>query len=58
MPCHNDREAADPTMRTQPPIAAGEPAADFRLPDADGREHRLADYRGAWLLLVLHRHLR
>ena len=40
------------------PVAIDAPAADFRLRDGDGREHRLADYRGAWLLLVFHRHLR
>ena len=45
-------------MRTDPPIVAGEPAADFHLPDTEGRRHRLADYRGSWLLLVFHRHLR
>ena len=45
-------------MRFEPPNAAGGPAADFHLPDTDGREHRLADYRGVWLLLVFHRHLR
>ena len=45
-------------MRSEPPVAAGEPAADFCLPDTEGRVHRLADHRGTWLLLVLHRHLR
>ncbi len=35
----------------------GRPAAPFELPDADGRVHRLDEYRGRWLLLVMHRHL-
>ncbi len=35
----------------------GHSAADFDLRDSDGRVHRLADYRGRWLLLVFHRHL-
>jgi peroxiredoxin len=35
----------------------GRPAAPFELPDADGRLHRLDEYRGRWLLLVMHRHL-
>lgn len=37
---------------------AGLPAPDFELIDTEGRRHRLRDYRGRWLLLVLHRHLR
>ena len=45
-------------MGNEPLVTAGRPAADFRLRDAAGREHRLADYRGVWLLLVFHRHLR
>ena len=32
-------------------------AVDFALPDADGHVHRLADFRGRWLLMVFHRHL-
>ena len=35
----------------------GRPAVPFVLHDAHNREHRLEDYRGRWLLLVLHRHL-
>tara|TARA_B100000029_G_scaffold382230_1_gene377467 strand:+ start:609 stop:734 length:126 start_codon:yes stop_codon:yes gene_type:complete len=35
----------------------GYPAARFTLTDTEEREHRLIDYRGRWLLLVLHRHL-
>jgi peroxiredoxin len=35
----------------------GSAAVDFELRDAEGRFHRLADYRGRWLLLVFHRHL-
>lgn len=45
-------------MPRRTPVAIDAPAPDFRLRDGDGREHRLADYRGAWLLLVFHRHLR
>ena len=35
----------------------GRPAVPFALPDTQGREHRLEDYRGQWLLLMFHRHL-
>lgn len=35
----------------------GERAADFTLQDGDGRETRLQDYAGSWLLMVFHRHL-
>lgn len=35
----------------------GKPAVPFEMPDAEGRIHRLADYRGHALLLVFHRHL-
>ena len=35
----------------------GRPAESFELPDAEDRVHRLDEYRGRWLLLVLHRHL-
>lgn len=35
----------------------GGPAVDFALHDVAGREHRLSDYAGHWLLLVFHRHL-
>jgi peroxiredoxin len=35
----------------------GRPAIPFELLDAEGRTHRLGDYRGHWLLLVFHRHL-
>lgn len=35
----------------------GQAAVSFELPDADGRLHRLTDYKGGWLLLVFHRHL-
>ena len=38
------------------PLVGG-PAVPFDLPDMDGRVHRLGDYQGRWLLLVLHRHL-
>ena len=32
-------------------------AVPFELTDTRGQVHRLADYHGRWLLLVLHRHL-
>ncbi|HJN44989.1 MAG: redoxin domain-containing protein [Vicinamibacterales bacterium] len=35
----------------------GRPAVPFALCDARGREHRLEDYSGRWLLLMFHRHL-
>ncbi len=35
----------------------GQPAVPFALEDAEGRVHRLEDFRGRWLLLVFHRHL-
>ena len=35
-----------------------ERAIPFELTDTSGRAHRLDDYRGVWLLLVFHRHLR
>lgn len=35
----------------------GEPAADFALQDGQGREIRLQDFAGSWLLMVFHRHL-
>lgn len=35
----------------------GRPGVPFELPDAEGRIHRLDEYRGRWLLLVMHRHL-
>ncbi len=34
--------------------APGEPAPDFALADAGGGERRLADYRGAWLVLYFY----
>ncbi|MEK6237348.1 MAG: peroxiredoxin family protein [Planctomycetales bacterium] len=35
----------------------GKAARPFEMQDAEGRVHRLEDYRGSWLLLVFHRHL-
>ena len=35
----------------------GKKAIPFTLRDSAGETHRLADYRGHWLLLVFHRHL-
>ena len=33
------------------------PAIPFSLIDSKGKQHRLEDYKGSWLLLVFHRHL-
>jgi peroxiredoxin Q/BCP len=41
------------TGRGRPP-EAGKAAPDFSLPDAAGRMHRLADYRGRWLVLYFY----
>ena len=52
------RQAARPARgidMTSPLV--GRPAVPFELPDADGRMHGLDEYRGRWLLLVMHRHL-
>jgi peroxiredoxin len=35
----------------------GSPAIEFALEDTGGAVHRLAGYRGHWLLMVFHRHL-
>lgn len=32
----------------------GEAAPDFNLPDQDGKLHKLADYRGKWLVLYFY----
>ena len=44
----DDAEAVDLTGRNAP---------ELELSDSAGGTHRLADYRGRWLLLVFHRHL-
>ena len=33
---------------------AGQPAPAIELPDGDGRVHRLADYRGSWVLVYFY----
>ena len=33
---------------------AGNPAPDFNLPDQDGRQRKLEDYRGKWLVLYFY----
>lgn len=33
---------------------AGQAAPDFNLPDQSGKQHRLADYRGKWLVLYFY----
>jgi peroxiredoxin len=35
----------------------GERAPDYALKDRAGREIRLMDFEGHWLLMVFHRHL-
>ena len=35
----------------------GRPAYEFSLPDTSDRIHRLAAFRGSWLLMMFHRHL-
>ncbi|MBT9612453.1 MAG: peroxiredoxin [Burkholderiales bacterium] len=32
----------------------GQAAPDFNLPDQNGKQHRLADYRGKWLVLYFY----
>lgn len=32
----------------------GKPAPDFNLPDQQGKQHSLADYRGKWLVLYFY----
>jgi peroxiredoxin len=39
-------------------LSPGRDAPPLELADTTGRLHRLVDYRGRWLLLVFHRHLR
>jgi peroxiredoxin Q/BCP len=40
--------------RAEAPPQAGSFAPDFTLPDAGGREWRLADWRGKWLVLYFY----
>lgn len=35
-------------------LREGEQAPDFTLPDQDGKEHSLSDYRGQWVLLYFY----
>lgn len=35
-------------------ITPNTPAPDFTLPDQDGKEHTLADYRGKWVVLYFY----
>jgi peroxiredoxin Q/BCP len=35
-------------------MTSGEPAPAFILPDQDGQTHRLADYRGHWVVLYFY----
>ena len=43
---HRPLPGADPAARPAPVIEAGEPAPDFTLPDQDGQQVSLADFRG------------
>jgi peroxiredoxin Q/BCP len=36
------------------PPQPGEPAPAFTLPDADGKPHRLSEWRGGWLVLYFY----
>lgn len=36
------------------PLAAGDPAPPFTLPDQTGERHALADYRGQWVLVYFY----
>ncbi len=52
-----DRQSANQaggtaTERQTPQV--GEMAPDFTLPDADGRQHRLADRRGSWTIVYFY----
>ena len=44
------KQPAAPAPATAKAVV-GQPAPDFRLPDLDGREHALADYRGKTVVL-------
>ena len=35
----------------------GQTAVRFNLVDNEGKQHKLEDYKGSWLLMVFHRHL-
>lgn len=39
-----------PTVR----VRLGEPAPEFQLPDQQGKQRQLADYRGQWLILFFY----
>jgi peroxiredoxin Q/BCP len=40
--------------RADAPPQSGTPAPEFVLPDASGKQHRLADWRGKWLVLYFY----
>jgi peroxiredoxin Q/BCP len=40
--------------RADAPPPAGAPAPEFVLPDASGKVHRLADWRGQWLVIYFY----
>lgn len=42
-----------PVVAAEPP-PPGSAAPDFTLPDAQGKPHRLADWRGKWLVLYFY----
>ena len=35
-------------------LKEGDAAPDFTLPDQEGREHSLSDYRGKWVLVYFY----
>jgi thioredoxin-dependent peroxiredoxin len=35
-------------------LEVGQPAPDFILPDQDGKQHRLSEYKGKWVLLYFY----
>lgn len=43
-----------PWSRRRDALTPGAPAPDFDLPDQHGRQHRLADYQGRWLVLYFY----
>lgn len=55
----------DYATTTEPPCRAssdmtnleGQPAPSFSVTDTRGKVHCLEDYRGRWVMLVMHRHL-
>ena len=51
---HRPLPRADPGARPAPVIEPGAPAPDFTLPDQDGKQVSLADFRGQTVVLVFY----